>query len=81
MTPPHDHMTPPSDPAASTQEADYPPLMHEQLAALLTYARDHGAAWKAQLRKDWLSPLLDPLLAHLQSSHGPVWLARFEFPA
>lgn len=80
MAPSRDHMTPPSDPP-TTREADYPPLMREQLAALLVYAQDHGAGWKAELRKEWLSPLLDPLLAHLQSSHGPIWLGRFEFPA
>jgi hypothetical protein len=80
MAPSRDHMTPPSDPL-TTREADYPPLMREQLAALLAYAQDHGAGWKVQLRKDWLGPLLDPLLAHLQSSHGAVWLSRFEFPA
>ena len=80
MAPSRDHATPSSN-LHTTREADYPPLMREQLAALLAYAEDHGAEWKAQLRKDWLSPLLDPFLAHLQSSHGPVWLARFEFPA
>ncbi len=74
-------MTQPTDPDPTSREVDYPPLMHEQLAALLAYALDHGEDWKTQLRKEWLSPLLDPLLAHLQNSHGPVWLARFEFSA
>ena len=60
-----------SDDPDAASELDYPPLMREQLAALWEYAIRHGEGWKSQLRKDWLSPLLDPLLGHLHNSHGP----------
>jgi hypothetical protein len=61
-------------------ETDYPPLMREQLSALLDYAADHGSGWKDRLRKDWLNPMVHPLLSLLRNSHGPAWLNQFEFP-
>jgi hypothetical protein len=61
-------------------EVDYPPLMREQIAALRDYAQKYGPTWKAQLRQDWLCPLIDPLLRHLHNSHGLVWLNHFKLP-
>ncbi|MDE1990301.1 MAG: hypothetical protein KGI82_07495 [Betaproteobacteria bacterium] len=62
-------------------ETDYPPLMREQVSALRDYAMAHGPGCKEKLRKDWASPTSDPLLYPQRNSHGPVWLAGFEFPA
>ncbi len=61
-------------------DADYPPLMREQLSALRDYAEEHGPGWKDRLRKEWLSPTRHPLLAPLPNTHGPVWLKHFRFP-
>ncbi len=62
-------------------ETDYPPLMREQVSALRDYAAEHGPGWKEKLRKDWANPTSHPLLYPLRNSHGPIWLAGFEFPA
>jgi alkanesulfonate monooxygenase SsuD/methylene tetrahydromethanopterin reductase-like flavin-dependent oxidoreductase (luciferase family) len=55
--------------------------MREQVSALRDYAAEHGPGWKEKLRKDWANPTSHPLLYPLRNSHGPIWLAGFEFPA
>ena len=55
-------------------EADYPPLMLDQTAALRVYACGHGRSWKTKLWVQWMDATADPLLHRLRSTHGPVWL-------
>jgi hypothetical protein len=61
---------------ASIVEADYPPLMRDQVVALRAYAREHGRSWKTTLRQEWGNTTAEPLLHQLRNSHGPVWLDR-----
>jgi hypothetical protein len=61
-------------------EANYPPLMRDQLRALRDYAEVHGAKWKETLRKDWQADTAEPLLQLLNTTHGRIWLKQFEFP-
>ncbi len=62
-------------PAHRAMEADYPPLMQAQAAALRDYARTYGPRWKPMLRAEWLNDTAEPLLHSLRNSHGPFWLA------
>jgi hypothetical protein len=61
--------------AHQSREAEYPPLMQAQAAALRDYARTYGARWKPMLRAEWLNDTAEPLLHSLRNSHGPFWLA------
>ncbi len=61
-------------------DADYPPLMRDQITALRHYAQNHGPDWKKRLRKDWMNILAHPLLQRLRNTHGPFWLTQFELP-
>jgi len=62
-------------------EADYPPLMRTQAAALRAYARTYGPRWKPMLRAEWLNETAEPMLHSLRNSHGPSWLAALQPPA
>ena len=61
-------------------EADYPPLMRAQAAALRGYAQAHGPGWKRRLQAEWLSATADPLLHRLCSTHGQAWLVALPHP-
>ena len=61
-------------------EADYPPLLLQQLDALRAYAGTHGGSWKERLRTEWIVASAEPLLHHLRNTHGPYWLERFKLP-
>lgn len=58
-------------------EADYPPLMLCQVAALRAYAASHGDRWKDDLRHDWMDNGTDPALRRLRRTHGSRWRASF----
>ncbi len=62
-------------------EADYPPLMQAQAAALRDYARTYGPRWKPMLRAEWLNDTAEPMLHSLRNSHGPLWLAALQLSA
>ncbi len=68
-------------PSHRAMEADYPPLMQAQAAALRGYARAHGHGWRPLLRAEWLNDTAEPLLHSLHNSHGASWLAAFRLPA
>jgi hypothetical protein len=61
---------------SATPEADYPPLLLAQRAALRAYAIQHGRCWKEHLQADWMNATVEPLLHRLRNSHGPTWLLR-----
>ncbi len=54
--------------------------MREQVRALHDYAETHGARWREELQGDWLAATADPLLQHLRSTHGVIWLKQFVLP-
>ena len=54
-----------------THEADYPPLMLCQIAALRAYAQANGPGWEQRLRTEWLNETVPPLLQRLRANQ---WL-------
>jgi hypothetical protein len=62
-------------------EADFPPLMLQQVDALRDYAGRHWRYWKEDLRDEWMGATAVPLLHHLRNTHGPYWLRRFKLPS
>ena len=60
-------------------------LTAEQLAALRTFAHQHGRTWKAVLRDAWFSGNYphsadensDALLQQVRNTFGPSWLLSF----
>ena len=50
----------------------------EQLAAIATYAAEHGANWKADLRAAWMNAAEPGLLQQVRNQFGPRWLAEFQ---
>ena len=61
-------------------EADFPPLMRQQIDALTEYARAHGRLWKEHLRAEWMNATAHPMLHHLRNTHGLHWLKQFKLP-
>jgi hypothetical protein len=55
-------------------------LTAEQLAALRSYADEHGRTWKAQLNYEWMSGTASGPLQQIRNAFGPSWLVRFSLP-
>jgi len=71
----------PHTPNARRQKPSYPVLTAAQREALLTYAREHGPAWKDDLLNDWRSERArvggrhSPELQQVRNNFGPGWLS------
>ena len=65
---------------ALRERAEVENLTDDQCRALVLYAAQHGQAWKARLRDEWMRAAAAPELHRLRNTHGPSWLARFEIP-
>lgn len=60
-------------------------LTAEQLAALRTYAAEHGRYWKSTLHDAWMTGNYDGsadsgALQLVRNAFGPSWLTRFKLP-
>jgi hypothetical protein len=55
-------------------------LTPEQLAALRSYAAEHGRTWKSQLNDDWMNGRASGPLQQVRNQFGPSWLIRFKLP-
>lgn len=69
--------------AVETRRERWPPLNHDQEAALQAYAAKHGRRWKSILSDVWMSrPPHDDggLLRGLRNTHGPSWLQSYRLP-
>ena len=57
-------------------------LQPEELAAVQSYAKEHGRKWKSQLNLDWQNARPEGVLLHLRNhpEGGPRWLANFKLP-
>lgn len=63
------------------QHQDDPdPPTPDELAALRSFAAEHGRCWKAELHRQWMSALANPTLHNLRNRLGPSWLAKFRLP-
>lgn len=58
----------------------YAEISPETLEALREYADEHGPEWRRRLSAQWMNASAPPLLHRLRNTHGPKWLAEFEFP-
>ena len=51
-----------------------------QIAALRSYAAEHGRYWKAKLLHDWLKDVSEGELQAIRNAFGPSWLLTFRLP-
>lgn len=61
-------------------------LTTEQLAAIRTFASQHGRTWKSELNHIWQIGRYDSgddsaRLQQIRNSFGPTWLTRFKLHA
>jgi hypothetical protein len=62
-----------------------PVLTQEQLAALISFAKDNGRNWKTELRHSWMTCNYTGrddghLLQQIRNRFGPTWLVNFRLP-
>jgi hypothetical protein len=49
----------------------------DELAALRSFAAEHGRYWKAALGRQWMTASACPVLQGLRNRLGPSWLSRY----